>query len=228
MSNYFSFNGISCRYAGVVLKEPLGKMVPAQRGEEITVAGRDGRLWSAEEAADSMDKTLQIWVMPNADIDYVRNWLRGEGRLKLEEHSPYSYDARISGHIAYTPLPGNGGWSANVPVVLHPYATLDKEKVYVVNSGDVIKSTAPVRTHVRLTLHGSGDALIQIGSRIITLAGFADGTVIDGVSREAYAGSVLVSGAMEGEWPYLDPGETIVRYSGDVNSLEIGVHWPVL
>ena len=228
MSNFFSFNGISCGYAGVILKEPLGMMIPAQRGEEVTVAGRNGKLWIDENAADSMDKTLQLWVPSTSDIVYIRNWLRGEGRFKTEEGSLYSYDAHISGHFEYTPLPAMGGWSANVPISLAPYATLDKEDLFSVISGEKVTVAAPVRTHVRLVLHGSGDAVINLGSRQITLTNFSDGTVIDGVAREAYFGSVLRSGDMAGEWPYLDPGETVVTYSGGLSSLEIGAHWPTL
>lgn len=228
MGNYFAFNGISCSYAGVVLKESLGMMIPAQRGEEVAVAGRDGKLWIDENAADSMDKTLQIWIPPTSDILFVRNWLRGSGRLKLEEGSLYSYDARISGMIDYLPLNGGGGWSANVPVSLSPYATLDEEAVITVANGATVKSTAPVRTYVRLLLQGSGDAVINMGNRQITLPGISNGTVIDGVAREAYIGSTLRSGDMEGEWPYLDPGETVITYSGGVSSLKIGAQWPAI
>lgn len=228
MGNYFSFNGISCSYAGVVLKESLGMMIPAQRGEEVAVAGRDGKLWIDENAADSMDKILQIWIPPTSDILFVRNWLRGSGRLKLEKDSLYSYDARISEMIDYLPLNGGGGWSANVPVSLAPYATLDKESVFSVASGTTIKSTAPVRTYVRLVLQGSGDAIVNLGRRQITLPNISNNTVIDGVAREAYIGSTLRSGDMAGEWPYLDPGETVITYSGGISSLEIGAQWPVI
>lgn len=240
MSNFFSFNGLSCHSAGVILKEPLGSMIPAQRGEDLIVPGRDGRLWSPENAADNMDKTLQIWVLPTADLEHVRNWLRGEGRLKIEDGSSYSYDARISGHFEYQLLPNGSGWVANVPVTLAPYATLDAESVINVASGDMITSPSPVRTYVRLILHGSGDAVIRMGTvpgggavgkivwREIMITGFSDGAIIDGVSREAYHGSTLINDSMDGDWPYIDPGKTTITYSGDLSSLEIGAQWAKL
>ena len=226
--NYFSFNGISNKSAGVVLLEPIGKLSPKQRGEFITVPGRDGQLFADEGAADVIEITLPIWVRPDADADYVRRWLRGAGRLKTEEGATGSYDAIVSDGYKMTALPMNSGFTANVPMTLQPYATQDAESKYTLSSSGLVTNPAPIDCYARVVLHGSGSGQVNIGGRVFSFDSFKDGTEVDGVNREAYYGTTICSGQMDGEWPYLAPGSNAVSFSGGVRSVEIFVQWPVL
>lgn len=226
--NFFSFNGISNNSAGVVLQEPIGKLIPRQRGEFVTVPGRDGQLFADEHAADVLEITLPIWVRPDADIGYVQRWLRGAGRLKTEAGVGHSYDAIISEEYKFTQLPYDCGYTANVPMTLQPYATQDEPSKYVLSGDVTIHSPAPVPCPVSVVLRGSGMGQVSINGRAFAFDNFYDGTEVDGVSREAYYGTALVSGQMDGEWPYCDPGENHVVLSGGVTGVEIYAMWPVL
>ncbi len=224
--NFFSFNGISNNSAGVVLQEPIGKLIPRQRGEFVTVPGRDGQLFTDEHAADVVEITLPIWVRPDADIGYVQRWLRGSGRLKTQHGSAYSYDAIVSKEYKFTRLPFNSGYTANVPMTLQPYATQDEPSKYVLSGDATISSAAFAPWPVAIVLHGSGMGQVSINGRAFAFDNFYDGTEVDGVNREAYYGTTLCSGQMDGEWPYFDPGENKVILSGGVTSAEIYVSWP--
>ena len=226
--NYFSFNGISNRSAGVVLLEPVGRFVPMRRGEFVTVPGRDGQLFADEGADDKIEATLQIWVRPDADVHYVQRWLRGSGRLKTEEGAEHSYDAIVSGEYKLTPLPMGSGYTANVPVTLMPYATQDVPSKYVITGDVTIVSPSPVPSPVSVVLRGSGTGQVSINGRAFAFDAFNDGTEVDGVSREAYYGTTICSGQMDGVWPYCDPGENKIILSGDVTGVEIYAMWPVL
>lgn len=224
--NYFSFNGISCDYVGVSLLEPVPKLIPRQRGEFVTVPGRDGQLFQDEGAADVIEISLQIWVQPRADIFYVMRWLRGAGRLKVEEGSAYSYDAIIAEGYTLTPLRDGSGYTANVPVTLQPYETLDTAQQYAIAGSGSIHNNCDRSVPCRLVLHGSGEGTVSINGRTLGFESFANGTEVDGVNREAYTGLQVVSSQMSGEWPYLDAGDNVVLLSGGVSSLEIYVQWP--
>ena len=79
-----------------------------------------------------------------------------------------------------------------------------------------------------LTVTGSGDITLMVGTTIVELENIFGSIVIDSVLQEAYQGSTLMNDHMNGEFPVLKPGTNAISWTGAVTKVVIRPNWRYL
>ena len=79
-----------------------------------------------------------------------------------------------------------------------------------------------------ITVTGSGDITLMVGTTIVELTDITSGIVLDCALQEAYLGNTLMNDHMSGDFPVLKPGMNAISWSGTVTSVVIKPNWRYL
>ena len=79
-----------------------------------------------------------------------------------------------------------------------------------------------------LTVYGSGDITLMVGTTIVELENISGSIVIDSALQEAYQGTTLMNDHMNGEFPRLKPGANAISWTGTLTKVVIQPNWRFL
>src|SRR5574344_51054 len=100
----FTFKGVSSTEFNnlfVVSLPPITK--PELKVEEIEIEGRDGVQYT-DLGYTAYEKTFNIICLGTVDIEAIKNWLNGEGRLIFSNENDKYYNAKIIKNIDFQRL----------------------------------------------------------------------------------------------------------------------------
>ena len=100
----FIFKGISSNdFQGIVVNSlpPISK--PPKRTSKIQIDGRNGDIIEFL-GYDAYDKSINITILQETNIDELINWLNGSGRLILSNEPNKYYEAEIIDQIDFSRL----------------------------------------------------------------------------------------------------------------------------
>ena len=100
--------------------------------------------------------------------------------------------------------------------------------ITVTASGTIITNPGSVYSEPILTVTGSGDITLMVGTTIVELEDISGSIVIDSVLKEAYQGTTLMNDHMSGDFPVLRPGENAISWTGAVTRVLIQPNWRFL
>ena len=100
--------------------------------------------------------------------------------------------------------------------------------ITVTTSGTIITNPGSVYSEPILTVYGSGDITLMVGTTIVELEDISGSIVIDSVLQEAYQGVTLMNDHMNGEFPVLKPGMNAISWTGTVTKVVIQPNWRYL
>jgi phage-related protein len=100
--------------------------------------------------------------------------------------------------------------------------------VTISTSGGTITNPGSVYSEPLITLTGSGDITLMVGTTIVELADITTGIVLDCALKEAYLGTTLMNDHMSGDFPVLKPGLNAISWFGNVTSVVISPRWRFL
>lgn len=92
----------------------------------------------------------------------------------------------------------------------------------------IITNPGSVYSEPILTVYGSGDITLMVGTTIVELEGISGSIVLDCALKEAYLGSTLMNDHMNGEFPVLKPGANAVTWNGTVTRVVVRPNWRFL
>ena len=95
-------------------------------------------------------------------------------------------------------------------------------------SGSTITNPGSVYSEPILTVTGSGDITLMVGTTIVELEDISGSIVLDCALKEAYQGSTLMNDHMTGEFPVLKPGMNAISWTGTVTRVVIQPNWRFL
>ncbi len=98
----------------------------------------------------------------------------------------------------------------------------------ITTSGDTITNPGSVYSEPLITLTGSGDITLMVGTTIVELTNISGSIVLDCALKEAYKGTALMNDHMSGDFPVLKPGLNAVSWSGNVTRIVISPRWRYL
>lgn len=229
MRNIMTFNGINNKTMGVYVTQRPPMITPEERGEAVTVPGRDGTLWISEHALEEITITVEIWVSPDADISAVRKWLSGSGELSFGKSPEWCYRARIKAGVTYAPLNFEAGYNAAIPFICQPYRyKLPAETQTITRSPAVLTNPCNAAARPIITVYGTGNITLAIGGAdgyAVSLTGISGSITIDSQMLEAYQGTTLLNNKMEGEFPMLMVGDNGIAWTGNVSKIEVRPNW---
>ena len=203
--------------------------IPAERSTQTNVPGRPGSLTTleGEEVYDDLLLTATCFISGPAQIPAIAAWLKGSGTVAFANRTGGYYKARIANQIPFEKvLRGNPHCSFAVNFRCFPFFYADDTPdITVTVSGTVITNPGSVYSEPVLTVYGSGDITLMVGTTIVELTGISESIVIDSVLQEAYLGNTLMNDHMSGEFPVLRPGMNAISWTGEVARVVVRPNW---
>ena len=232
MNDYFIWNGVDCRTYGIHVTDQPPVTIPQERSTQTNVPGRPGSLTQleGEDVYDDMVLTAQCFISDPAQIPAIAAWLKGKGTVTFANRTGGHYNARISNQIPFEKvLRGNPHCSFAVNFRCFPFWYQDNvADVTITTSGTTITNPGSVYSDPVITVTGSGDITLMVGTTIVELTGVSGSIVIDSVLKEAYKGTTLMNDHMSGDFPVLKPGLNAISWTGTVTQVAIKPNWRYL
>ncbi len=232
MRDYITWKGINSRTVGITVTELPEIILPEERVTFTDIPGLSGSLAQTEGTDVYKDITLAVKCYlssptPQA-VQAIASFFRGSGRLELPSRPDGYYEARVVNQIQFAKiLRGNTSRSFTVSFRCKPFLCLySGETEQEVASGSFLLNPTGIQAKPLITIMGSGDITLLVGTRIIQLSGIEDGIVLDSELQEAYYGNELKNTQMTGEFPVLGPGNTAISWTGgNVTSVKVTPRW---
>ena len=232
MTDYFIWNGVDCRTKGIHVSELPPITIPLERSKQTNVPGRPGSLTQLEgdDVYDDMILTATCFIADPAQIPAIAAWLKGKGTVTFANRTGGHYNARITNQIPFEKvLRGNPHCSFAVNFRCFPFWYKDNvSDATITTSGSTITNPGSVYSEPLITLTGSGDITLMVGTTIVELTDITTGIVLDCSLKEAYLGTTLMNDHMSGDFPVLKPGLNAISWSGNVTSVVISPRWRFL
>ena len=232
MTDYFIWNGVDCRQYGIHVSELPPITIPLERSTQTNVPGKPGSLTQleGEDVYDDMILTATCFISDPAQIPAIAAWLKGSGTVTFANRTGGYYKARIANQIPFEKvLRGNPHCTFAVNFRCYPFWYQENvSDVTITTSGDTITNPGSVYSEPLITLTGSGDITLMVGTTIVELADITTGIVLDCALKEAYLGTTLMNDHMSGDFPVLSPGLNAISWSGNVTRIVIKPKWRFL
>ncbi len=232
MQDFFLWNGTDCRQYGIHVTEQPPVTIPAERSTQTNVPGRPGSLTQleGEDVYDDLLLTATCFISDPVQIPAIAAWLKGSGTVTFANRTGGYYKARIANQIPFEKvLRGNPHCAFSVNFRCFPFwYQEDAANITVNTSGTIVTNPGSVYAEPILTVYGSGDITLMVGTTIVELEDISGSIVIDCALKEAYLGSALMNDHMTGDFPVLKPGANAVSWSGVVTRVVIQPNWRYL
>ena len=232
MTDYFIWNGVDCRTKGIHVSELPPITIPLERSKQTNVPGRPGSLTQLEgdDVYDDMILTATCFIADPAQIPAIAAWLKGKGTVTFANRTGGHYNARIANQIPFEKvLKGNPHCSFAVNFRCYPFWYQENvSDVTITTSGDTITNPGSVYSEPLITVYGSGNITLMIGTTIVELTNVSGSIVLDCALKEAYKGTALMNDHMSGDFPVLKPGLNAISWSGNVTRIVIKPNWRYL
>ena len=232
MTDYFIWNGVDCRTKGIHVSELPPITIPLERSKQTNVPGRPGSLTQLEgdDVYDDMILTATCFIADPAQIPAIAAWLKGKGTVTFANRTGGRYNARIANQIPFEKvLRGNPHCSFAVNFRCYPFWYQENvSDVTITTSGGTITNPGSVYSEPLITVYGSGNITLMVGTTIVELTDVSSSIVLDCALKEAYKGTTLMNDHMSGDFPVLKPGLNAVSWSGNVTSIVISPRWRYL
>ena len=232
MNDWFDWNGVRCTTKGMHVLEQPPLTVPEERVTYTDVPGRPGSLTALEgdDVYDDMILTAQCIIADPAQIPVIAGWLKGSGTVTFANRLGGFYYARIANQISFEKiLRGNPHRSFAVNFRCKPFwYQAGVQPVTLTSSGSTITNPGTVYSEPIITVNGSGDIPLMVGTKIIELTGLTGSITLNSELQEAYNGTTDMNAHMSGEFPVLTPGLNGISWSGNVTSIVVQPNWRYL
>lgn len=224
MRDYIIFKNIkSSSLEGLMICElpPITK--PEMRTSIIDIDGKDGDIIE-ELGYASYQKTLQIGLTRNFDINQIIKYFSGSGDLVLSNEPDKVYKATIYSKVDYEKLLRFK--TAEIEFHVQPYKYLLNEAPFELNITNEtelkVSNVGLEKSKPIITLYGEGEVQLSInGSDIFSINIDDEYVVINSIEEEAYKENVLKNRNMLGEFPILEIGINTIKWTGNLNKIII-------
>ena len=229
MNAWFSFNGRKSSEFGIrVLRQPA-LIRPLERVARTVVPGRPGTLVTTqgEDVYDDILLEMECYLPDTSRISEINAWLKGGGDLELSGRPGGHYRARVNNQISFEKmLRVNPHVSFGVIFRCFPFWYKDNvPDITVTASGTMVTNSGTVYAEPILTVHGTGNISLMVGTTLVELENIQGNITLDCELKEAYSGGTLMNSRMTGDFPRLQPGANAVSWSGAVTKVVIQPRW---
>ena len=232
MKDFIIWKGINSRTIGITVTDLPEIILPEERVTFTDVPGLSGSLAQTEGVDVYKDITLAVkCYCPDsspATVAAIAAYFRGAGRLELPNRPDGYYEARVINQLPFAKiLRGNAARTFTVNFRCKPFLHLfSGETVQEIQSGDFLLNPTGIQAKPLITITGSGDITLLVGTQHIELEGVEGGIVLDSELQEAYWNDTLKNSCMTGEFPVLSEGNTAISWTGgNVTSVNIIPRW---
>jgi len=232
MNDWFIWNGVSCAQYGIYVSEQPPITIPSERATHTNVPGRPGSLTTleGEDVYDDLVLTATCFLSDPSQIPSIAAWLKGSGTITFANRPGGFYYARVANQISFEKiLRGNMHRAFAVNFRSKPFwYTENVEPITLTESGTFITNPGSVYSEPVITVYGSGDITLMVGTTVVELTGIDGSITLDTPLMEAYKDTTGMNGSMSGDFPTLVPGANAVSWNGNVTSVVIQPNWRYL
>ena len=100
--------------------------------------------------------------------------------------------------------------------------------ITITTSGTTVTNPGSVYSEPVITVTGSGDITLMVGTTIVELTDVSGSIIIDSVLQEAYKGTTLMNDHMSGDFPVLKPGLNGISWMGTISQVVLRPNWRYL
>ena len=232
-SVWFEFAGARNTDKGVRLLSLPVRYHPAERGELVQVPGRDGYLWASDGAFDNVLTRVQCQTTDDADMAAVDAWLRGAGELRFSDDPERFYRARVTKEFSRSAAMNRFvNQTFTVTFACQPFLYhREVEDIPLTSSPATVTNPGTYASAPRLTIEGTGTAVLTIGTQIVEVEDLGGGVILDSELGECFnlnetqlKNSVVT--LMDEDFPTLQPGANIISWAGTgVTGITITPRW---
>jgi len=223
---YFIFNDINSNDMNIIVKE----MPPITRAEQrintIKLAGRSGSLHEIEDNYDSFVTQIKCILNQNADIDLIKSWLKGSGKLVLSTNTSRYYNATIVNKIDFAKyLTFLREFPLELELEPISFNNTITEIEVAANEEITCEVSGNYKTYPLLEITGTGS--ITCNGKSIIVTENSDGIYVDCDLQNAYNGTQNKNNCVNGlEDPiFLLPGENTITTIGLAATIKYRGAW---
>ena len=200
MNDWFEWNGVRCTQHGVHVSELPPPTIPSERVTYTNVPGRPGSLTTleGEDVYEDVVLTAQCFLADPMKIPAIAAWLKGSGKVAFANRQGGFYHARVANQISFEKiLRGNPHRSFAVNFRCKPFWYQgDVDPITLTASTSTITNPGSVYSEPVITVYGSGDITLMVGTGIVELEGVSGSITLDSQLREAYYGTTGLNSTM--------------------------------
>ena len=232
-SAWFEFAGARNTDKGVRLLSLPVRYHPKERGKLVEVPGRDGYLWAGEDAYGDVTVRVQCQTTDEADMAAVSAWLRGAGELRFSDDPERFYRARVTKEFSRSAAVNRFvNQTFTVTFDCQPFLYhREVEDIILTASPATVTNPGTHKSAPRLTIEGTGDAVLTIGTQIVEVDDLGGGVILDSELGECFnldetqlKNSVVT--LMDEDFPTLQPGANIISWTGTgVTKITVTPRW---
>lgn len=232
---YFEYAGKKSIDFGLLIDAEISFSSPGFKGEFVEVPGIDGELFVGDGKLSNVTKSFPVFLEnPRTQIaaTEISNWLKASGKwqqLGFNGDPDYFYEAIYTEEYEVTANLESYGKSI-LTFVVKPYKFL---KSGLTPLPSPVSLSNPTNRDARplITIKGTGNITLQIGSEKLTLKGVDGGVVIDSLKQvvTSLAGTAPAWDKVTSyPLPVIKPGKQTVLTTGTVTSLTIVPRYEVI
>ena len=231
MNAYMIFNGVSSRELDLIVEKLPDEPKPRRNTEEVQILGKPGRAIMDLGSYDLYQTSAKLNCNGRSPSD-VYAWLSGEGWLTTSEDPQYMRwvcfydqinDTRFRVDACYDTL--------TAPMRVQPYKYLAVQEPMTLMGAKVFPGQGNDIAAPLIEISGTGDVELSVNRATVLISNLSGAIYLDCDAKIAYTesdGAKVFAGrqvAMVDEWPYLEPGENSVNWSGEISYVKITPWW---
>lgn len=234
MEPYFIFRGLDSRNIGAVVEDMFDVHRPKRNVRTIQVPGRDGRLTQDDSTYDTYTISGKVNCF-GAPLSDVYAWLSGSGDLILGDEPTRSIRASATAQIKNTRFRCDGCYdSLQVSFECQPFRyhieQTGGDDVIITSSPHTVTNPGTYKSAPQMTIEGTGNIVLTIGTQIVEIEELEDGIIIDSEMGDCFdlTKTRLLNSQvtlMDDEFPTLAPGANIISWTGSVQKITITPRW---
>ena len=156
-------------------------------------------------------------------------WLNGDGKVIFGNQDDRYYKARINNKVPLSTIIEKQLYNFPIEFRCQPFGYLldGVNPIEITRKGTTIYNGKATHESLPLIIvYGSGSTAITINNRTFNITDINDGHIkIDSSIPEVLEGKGKY---MKGQFPYLDIGENVISWSGNISKIEITPNWRCL
>ena len=216
------FNGVSSDSLGVIVDEYPRKAIARRRIQYQQIPGRNGDLLIDEGVYDNYVQSYTLYWLPSTPNKSISDWLRQEGYFTFIDSDIPGYFRMAQVYGPIDPMNNKGCYTqAVVSFDFKPQWFLDSGNTTItISEASTIVNPTLEQSRPLITVHGSGNGVLKINGKNISLTSIVTSFTIDSELMEA-----SFNNQMSGEFPVLNPGNNTVDWSGGITGVDIKPRW---
>ncbi|MTI71093.1 MAG: phage tail protein [Firmicutes bacterium] len=217
---------------GIVISRRPTLPSPKRRITYINIPGRDSSFRYDDGTYEDLTINLECSIKSNSNltqkVDEIKDWLfnSGEDDLIFSFQSDKKYIAQVVNAIDFAQILKH---SSKFPIIFNcrpfKYAVQNNE-ITILNNNTNINNPGTIGSLPIIKLYGTGDIILNIRDLQVELKDITGEIILNSEIQDCYDVNITnLNNKMKGYFPTFKPGQNLVSWSGNVQSITIVPNW---